>query len=115
VLFAGLTLGMDAWMRAESEPISPDVAERTGARVFDFGLRNEATGEVMTLSEYYDTHGFPAEEEPSDFPDGFTGVVFGVPGKDYGIWVLRESAVLGVLALACTGLAVFVVRRRRPG
>lgn len=43
------------------------------------------------------------------------GVVIGVPGKDYGLWVLRESAILGGLALASTALAVFVVGRRRPG
>ena len=44
----------------------------------------------------------------------FTQVVIGIPGSQYGSWVLRESAILGALAVASGGLATLVVKRRRP-
>ncbi len=47
-------------------------------------------------------------------PEGFTEVAIGIPGTEYGVWVLRESAVLGLVALASGGLAWVVVQRRRP-
>ncbi|MDP9251120.1 MAG: hypothetical protein M3O78_07105 [Chloroflexota bacterium] len=46
---------------------------------------------------------------------GFSQVAIGIPGDQYGLWVLRESALLGALTLASVGLAGLVVRRRRPG
>jgi hypothetical protein len=50
------------------------------------------------------------------YRDDATGkvVAIGIPGDHYWIWALRESAILGVLALASGGLATLVVRRRRP-
>jgi hypothetical protein len=68
----------------------------------------------MTLSEQYDSYGFSAEEQQSDLPEGFTGVIIGIPGKEHGVWGLRESLSLGALAVVTGGLTMLVVQRRRP-
>ncbi|MEX0626829.1 MAG: hypothetical protein WD402_09805 [Chloroflexota bacterium] len=117
-LFVGLSIGMDAWMTAEAQPILIDESSRfgpfgEGPRIFDVAYRDDATGEVITMNDFYNRYGDVFVPD-GGMPEGFTEVAIGIPGTEYGIWVLRESAVLGLVALASGGLATLVVRRRRP-
>jgi hypothetical protein len=118
-LFVGLTLGMDAWMSAEAKPIPFGEESRFGPfeggpRIFDVAYREDATGKVITMNDFYNQHGDIALPDGESNPPGFTQVAIGIPGDQYWTWALRESAVLGALAVVGGGLATLVVARRRP-
>jgi hypothetical protein len=117
-LFVGLSIGMDTWMTAEARPI-PFNETRFGAfgegpRIFDMAYQEDATGEVITMNDFYNRYGEIAFPDDEQAPEGFTQVAIGIPGDQYWTWALRESAILGAVALAGGGLATLVVRRRRP-
>ena len=118
-LFVGLSIGMDAWMTAEARPIPFDESRfgpfADGPRIFDVAYREDATGDVISMNDFYNKYGDVALPDGEEDPPGFTQVAIGIPGEQYAPWVLRESAALGALTLMSGGLAVFVVRRRRPG
>jgi hypothetical protein len=121
-LFVGLTLGMDAWMTAEAKAIpidqSPFGEPRLldgEPRIFDVAYLEDATGEVINMNDFYNRYGDVAIPDGEQNPPGFTLVGIGIPGGEYWPWVLRESAIVGALALGSGALAVFVVGRRRPG
>jgi len=118
-LFVGLSIGMDTWMTAEAKPIPFNETTRfgpfgDGPRIFDIAYREDATGEVISMNDFYNRYGDVLAPDGGQ-PEGFSEVAIGIPGAQYWTWVLRESAVLGGLAVASTALAVFVVGRRRPG
>ena len=117
-LFVGLTLGMDAWMTAEARPIPFDESRfgafGDGPRIFDVAYREDATGKVISMNDFYNQYGEIALPDGESDPAGFTQVAIGIPGDQYWTWALRESAVYGALAVAGGGLAAVVVRRRRP-
>jgi hypothetical protein len=118
-LFVGLSLGMDTWMTAEAQPIPFDEEGRFGPfgggpRIFDVAYRDDASGEVITMNDFYNRYGDVAFPEDGQSPEGFTEVAIGIPGEEYWTWALRESAILGGLAIASGGLAILVVARRRP-
>jgi len=118
-LFIGLTIGMDVWMTAEAKPIPFNEISRfgpfsDGPRIFDVAYREDATGKVISMNDFYNQYGDIALPDGESDPPGFTQVAIGIPGDQYATWVLRESAILGALALVCGGLATFVVTRRRP-
>lgn len=116
-LFVGLSIGIDAWMAAEAKPIPIEEGRfgpfGDGPRIFDVAYRENATGELITENDFYIRYEdvFMADGE---MPEGFTQVAIGIPGTEYPTWALRESAVVGGLAVASGGLALLVVRRRRP-
>ena len=117
-LFVGLTIGMDTWMTAEAKPI-PFSETRfgpfgDGPRIFDVAYREDATGKVISMNDFYNQHGDVALPDGESDPPGFTQVAIGIPGDQWAVWVARESAILGVLALVGGGLATLVVARRRP-
>jgi hypothetical protein len=118
-LFVGLTIGMDTWMTAEAKPIPFDETSRfgpfsDGPRIFDVAYREDATGKVISMNDFYNTYGDVALPDGEADPPGFTQVAIGIPGDQYATWVLRESAILGALALVGGGLATLVVTQRRP-
>jgi hypothetical protein len=119
-LFVGLTIGMDTWMTAEAEPIPFEQEDSRfgpfsdGPRIFDVAYREDATGKVISMNDFYNQHGDIALPDGESDPPGFTQVAIGIPGSQYATWVLRESAIMGGLALVSGGLAAFVVARRRP-
>ena len=113
-LFVGLTLGMDAWMTAEATPIVMDQTQLGGPRIFDVAYRDDATGEVISMNDFYIRQGDVALPDGEQDPKGFTQVAIGIPGEQYATWVLRESAVLGALALISSAVALGVVNRKRP-
>jgi hypothetical protein len=117
-LFVGLSIGMDAWMTAEARPIPMDESRfglLGGPRIFDVAYREDATGEVISMNEFYNRYGDVAIPDGEQDPPGFTQVAIGIPGDQYWPWVLRETAIVGALALGSTALAFVVVQRRRPG
>lgn len=119
-LFVGLSIGMDTWMTAEAKPIPFNETTRfgpfgDGPRIFDIAYREDATGKVISMNDFYNRYGDVALPDGEQDPPGFTQVAIGIPGTQYWTWAVRESAVLGGLALASTALAIFVVGRRRPG
>jgi hypothetical protein len=117
-LFVGLSIGMDTWMTAEAEPIPIEEGRfglaGDGPRIFDVAYREDATGEVITMNDFYNRYGDVAFPDDGQAPEGFTQVAIGIPGEQYATWVLRELAILGALAVASAGLALPVVQRRRP-
>jgi hypothetical protein len=118
-LFVGLSIGMDTWMTAEARPIPFEEESRFGPfgggpRIFDVAYRDDATGKVITMNDFYNRYGDVAFPDDGQAPEGFTQVAIGIPGEEYTTWVLRESAILGVLAVVSGGLAMLVVARRRP-
>jgi hypothetical protein len=114
-LFVALTIGMDAWMAAEAEPIVMDQVQLGGPRIFDVAYRDDATGEVITMNDFYNRYGDVAFPDDEQGPEGFTEVAIGIPGEQYWTWVVRESAIFGALALISSAVALGVVNRRRPG
>jgi hypothetical protein len=109
---------MDAWMTAEAKPI-PFNESRFGAfgdgpRIFDVAYREDATGKVISLNDFYNRYGDVALPDGEQDPPGFTQVAIGIPGDQWAPWVARESAILGTLAIVSGGLATLVVTRRRP-
>ncbi|MGZ8562501.1 MAG: hypothetical protein ACXWWU_02660 [Candidatus Limnocylindria bacterium] len=114
-LFVALTIGMDAWMTSEARPIPIDYTQLGGPRIFDVAYRDDATGEVISMNDFYNRYGDVAIPDDQQNPPGFTQVAIGIPGSEYWPWVLRETAIVGALALGSGGLAMFVVERRRPG
>ena len=119
-LFVGLTIGMDVWMTAEAKPIPFDESDpRFGAfgdgpRIFDVAYREDATGKVISMNDFYNRYGDVALPDGESDPPGFTQVAIGIPGEEYWTWASRESAILGALAVVSGGLATLVVTRRRP-
>jgi hypothetical protein len=118
VLFVGLSNGMDAWMKAEAQPIPIDESRFGLAggepRIFDMAYRDDATGDVITINDLYNRYGDVAFPDDELAPEGFTAVAIGIPGDQYWTWALRESAILGARVVAGGGLATLVVTRRRP-
>jgi hypothetical protein len=119
-LFVGLSIGIDTWMTAEARPIPfNEIDPRFGSfgdgpRIFDVAYRDDATGKVISMNDFYNQHGDVAIPDGEQNPPGFTQVAIGIPGDQYWPWITRESAVLGALALTSAGLATLIVQRRRP-
>jgi hypothetical protein len=112
-LFVALTIGIEAWMKTEAQPIGMDQVEKSGARVFDVAYREDQSGKVISMNDFYNRYGDIATPD-GGAPEGFTEMAIGIPGDRYGLWVLRESGVLAAPALTAAGLAALIVRRRRP-
>ena len=118
-LFVGLSVGMDTWMTSEAEPIPFEEEGRFGPfgggpRIVDIAYRVDATGEVISMNDFYNRYGEDIFVPDGEQPEGFTEVAIGIPGDEYWTWALRESAVLGALAVTSTALGLVAVQRRRP-
>ena len=112
-MLAGLALFNDALMRAEAVPLAAGSAQLGASeKVYDSGYRDDRTGKVIRFDDYWAV----ASGSPTDSGEvpGMTLVQFQVPGSRYPDFVLRESALLGVIALTFAGVAFEVVQRRRP-
>ena len=112
-MLAGLSLLNDALMRAEAVPLAAGSAQIGASdKVYDTGYRDNRTGRVIRFDDYW----AGASGSPTDGGEvpGMTLAQFQVPGSRYPEFVLRESALLGVIALTFAGLAFGVVQRRRP-
>jgi hypothetical protein len=126
ILYTLLNWGMGAWMKASAEVIPIDLGIETGSQLYTQMFRDDQTGALIDTSEWDaqragmtgPTEGPAAVPGPAptwpDAPPGMTRVWLGIPGAQYGTWVLRE----GVIVLAVTTLVglttLVVVQRRRP-
>jgi hypothetical protein len=117
-LFVGLSFGMDAWMTSQARPMPIDESRfgllGGGPRIFDVAYRDDATGNVISMNDFYNRYGDVALPDGEQDPPGFTQVAIGIPGDQYVTWVLRESALVGAVGLVAGGLATLVVTGRRP-
>jgi hypothetical protein len=114
MLFTALTLGMGAWMQAAAEPIAMDQGYESGARVFEQAFRDNATGALISTVDF-DQQQIGSEDLESSAPPGMTRVWLGIPGDEYGQWVVRESGIVLGLTLIVGAATFVVVQRRRPG
>ena len=112
VVFIGLFIVSDQWLRAEAVPLELGPAQTGASQVYDMGYRDDATGEIVSFENYYQVHS-DGPMAGAEVP-GMTMVAYSVPGSRYMDFVLRESGVLGGLALLAGGLTLLVVTRRRP-
>lgn len=112
LLFMALTLGMGAWMQAEAEPIPIDHGYEAGAHVYEQAFQDNATGALISTGDFDQQQ--IGTDNPAAAPPGMTRVWLGIPGEKYGLWVARESAILGALALVVSAMTLVVVQRRRP-
>jgi hypothetical protein len=111
LVMAGTSIGIDAWMAAEAEPL-PGSDSNRGSKIYNTGLRDDETGEVITLAQYFATPGISDTAEVP--PPGMTLVAWRIPATDYAIWMWREAAAVGLVALAVAALFVFVLMQRTP-
>jgi ABC-type transport system involved in multi-copper enzyme maturation permease subunit len=123
-IFTGVSLGMDRWLQADAVPTPYGVEIGGDLRVGD---RVELPdGRLVSFADLDSDEGYNIAIGPdgtvyTSFDQNGVGsdpigraVSLIVPGKLYPTFVLRESAVLGGLALLVSALALVVVQRRRP-
>lgn len=122
LVFTAISLGMDRWMEGDAI-VQPFGVDRAGG--LNLGQRIELPsgklvgyGDLPYRGDTWDVEGdIYAAEADIGHPDRIIGRdrELLVPGKLYPQIVLRESAVVGGVALLLGLAAVGVVRRRRPG
>jgi hypothetical protein len=130
VVFTGLSLGMDRWLESEAillPAMNGNAATETGDR--SLGWRIELlSGEVVTGDELFNrgqllNYNEDMEGRLYNSPDGrlLPENLVGwsrellVPGRQYPLFVTRESAVAGGAGVLFLLTAAAVVGRRRPG
>jgi ABC-type transport system involved in multi-copper enzyme maturation permease subunit len=113
-LTAGLSIGRDLIMRAES--VWVPMGDQSGEvhMVFDSGFRSDTTGEVITSEQAYNQYPNAFNEMGEGAPPDMTSVWRIVPPERFGLFVAREAAVLAVTIVAIGGLGVVLVGSRRP-
>jgi hypothetical protein len=123
-IFTAVSLGMDRWLETDAVA-TPYGVEVAGGRVL--GDRVELPGgKLVSFADLDPDEGYNIGIGPdgiiyTSFDENGIGsqpigraVSLIVPGNHYPAFVLRESGVLGGLALLAGGLAFLVVDRRRP-
>lgn len=114
-LILGLTLARDQLMRAEATWV-PAGSENafSGVMIYDSAFTEDATGELVTFEEAYSR--FPEVFGPtgSGMPPGMTQVYFAAPPELYPLFVAREIGALALVSVLVGGLALWVIKWRRP-
>jgi hypothetical protein len=115
-LFVAATLMVDGWMEAAAEPVVVGPEQIVSGKIYGSALRDDATGEVISYEQAYESFGESFGEEIDEFgnPLGYSQVYFMVPSRRYGEFVLYESAIFGLVALAGIGMSAQIVASRRP-
>lgn len=96
LLMTATAIGIDAWMAADARPMPQAFGMAGGSKIYETGLRDDASGEVTTLAQYYSTPGVADTAELP--PPGTTLVVWVIPAAEYPTWLWREVALLGAVA-----------------
>jgi hypothetical protein len=112
-LFMAVTIVMDGWMEAAAEPIDVGQMQEASGKVYGSAMRDDATGLIVGEEEWYLANPDPVYDE-FGMPVGTTMVYYMVPGWRYGEFVLRESALLAVVATMATVSSAALVSVRRP-
>jgi ABC-type transport system involved in multi-copper enzyme maturation permease subunit len=115
-LFVSASLILDGWMEAAAEPVVVGPVPIVCGKIYGSSFRDDATGEVVSYEQAYDSFGESFGEEIDEFgnPIGYSQVYFMVPSSRYGEFVLYEAALFGMVALAGIGATVQIVANRRP-
>jgi hypothetical protein len=113
-LFVGLQLGRDALMRAEATWVQATDSDFSGVMIYDSGFIDDATGKSVTFDEAL--RRFPDVFGPtgSGTPPGMSQVYLTTPPELYPVFVAREIGALAVVSVLVGGLALWVIRWRRP-
>lgn len=106
----GLSIGLDVWMAGEAKPIAE--LDGTTSKVYNSGLRDDTTGELINLDA------FLAAEDADGMleipPPGMTMVYWQIPGSEYPVWMAREAGAIGGLAVLSAAAFVLTAMPRRP-
>jgi hypothetical protein len=113
-LTAGLSIGRDLLMRAESVWIPMDDQAEVVAMVFDSGFRSDTTGEIITWEQAYNEYPEAFNEIAEGAPPGMSPVWRIVPPQRFGLYVAREAGLLTATIVVIGGLGVLLVGSRRP-
>lgn len=113
-LILGLTLARDQLMRAEATWVPGSENAFSGVMIYDSAFTEDATGELVTFDEAYSR--FPEVFGPagSGMPPGMTQVYFAAPPELYPLFVAREIGALALVSVLVGGLALWVIKWRRP-
>ncbi|HET6744704.1 MAG TPA: hypothetical protein VFH90_02515 [Candidatus Limnocylindria bacterium] len=112
-LFVAVTIVMDGWMEAAAEPIAVGPMQDLSGKIYGSAMRDDATGLIVNEEEWFLANPDPVYDE-FGMPVGTTMIYYMVPGWRYGEFVLRESALLGVVAALAMVTSAAVVSVRRP-
>lgn len=113
VLMAATSIGIDAWMAAEARPVPQAFGMAGASKIYETGLRDDGTGDVITLAQYYR---MPGVDDTAELPPpGMTLVAWVIPTEEYPTWMWREVGALTSLATAAAVMFAFVAARRSPG
>ena len=110
VLMVAASIGIDTWMAAEARPL-PQASGLAGAtKIYETGLKDDDTGEVITLTQYFSS---PGVDDTADLPPpGKTLVAWVIPADDYPTWMWREVGLIAALAtVVAAGFLLAAVRR----
>lgn len=117
-LVVGLATALPQWAPATVlENIETDPAAMIGARLHTAIHYRLPSGEIVSadegemLAETVYQAALPGEPDPALLPEM---IITGIAADRYPDVVIRESAVTGAGVVLLTGLAAFVVQRRRP-
>ena len=113
-LTAGLSIGRDLIMGAESVWRPMGDQSETVHMVYDSGFRSDTTGEIITWEQAYNEYPEAFNEMGEGAPPDMTSVWRIVPPGRFGLFVTREFGVLAVMIVAIGGLTVVLVGSRRP-
>ncbi len=112
VLMAATSIGIDAWMAAEAQPVSQAFDMRGASNSYETGLQDNDTGDVITLAQYFAT---PGIDETAELPPpGMTLVAWLIPADEYPTWMWREVAIVGVVAGVMALAFIRTTLRRSP-
>lgn len=112
VLMAATSIGIDTWMAAEARPIPQALGMAGASKIYDTGLQDNNTGEVITLTQHFSS---PGVDDAADLPPpGKTLVAWVIPAADYSTWMWREVGMVAVLATIIAVAFVRVAVRRTP-
>jgi len=113
-LTAGLSIGRDVIMRAESVWVPMGDQSEVVAMVYDSGFRSATTGEVITWEQAYNQYPAAFNEMGEGAPPDMISVWRIVPPERFGLFVAREAGILVATVLAIGGLGSVLVGSRRP-
>jgi ABC-type transport system involved in multi-copper enzyme maturation permease subunit len=117
-LVAALVLGLyfmrEQLMRAEATWVEADQIDLAGVMIYDSAFTDDASGAVISFDEAYRQFPEVFSVEGSGQPPGMTPVYLMTPPERYPAFVVREVGALALVVVLVGGLALWVVRWRRP-
>lgn len=114
-MLIGLQLVRSEQMRTEA--VWLDAADNnflSGVVVYDSAFTDDASGEFVTFEEASDRFPGVFGMQGSGMPPGMSQVYLATPPELYPVFVAREMAALLVATALAAGVALWLIRSRRP-